>query len=296
MKENANASAGGLMVRDDGEDGHMNALRSGIDRLRTKYRHVESGFKYILLCLYIALTILVLPFLGLSIWLIIALDIIFAAAVFCLLFRVDKARDVRILVVLLCAAAIFERLTFMSGRTQLRLAGLSVTLVVVAVLTAYFFFTVVLTRNPIRAHIIWAAISVYLLLGILYAIGYEILGAVSTGAVIFNSNPAQVLSTTDYIYYSYSTLFTLSYGDYIPIAQIARAMALLEVLIGVFFMAIIIAKLVGYTGLPGYDEGDGGGDHPEKPLESDRRLAEMNDRLSRMERMLATLHDGKKRD
>jgi O-antigen ligase len=77
-------------------------------------------------------------------------------------------------------------------------------------LTVYFFFTVVLARHPIRAHIIWAAITVYLLLGVLYAIAFEIIGTVIVGSVIFNTNPAQVLTTSDYIYYSYSTLFTLS--------------------------------------------------------------------------------------
>jgi hypothetical protein len=64
-------------------------------------------------------------------------------------------------------------------------------------------------------------------------------------------------------------------------------MALMEVLIGVFFMGIIIAKLVGYTGLPAYD--DKTGDDPGSTPESAKQLAEMNDRLSRMEQMLSAL-------
>ena len=282
------------MVSNDGIRDRVKTLQSGLRERMSKYRHVESGFKYILLCLYITITLLVLPFLWLNVWILIVLFIISAAVVIGFSFWVSDARDVRVLVVLLAAAAIFERFTLISGKTELRIAGLTATLIIVGMLTVYFFFTVVLARHPIRAHIIWAAITVYLLLGVLYAIAFEIIGTVIAGSVIFNTNPAQVLTTSDYIYYSYSTLFTLSYGDYIPIASFARAMALMEVLIGLFFMGIIIAKLVGYTGLPGYD--DKPGDDPESTPENDKQLAGINDRLSRMEQMLAALQDGKKRE
>ena len=281
------------MVSTDGIGDRVKTLQSGLRDWLIKFRYVESGLKYILLCLYIAITLIILPFLGLDLIVIIVLYIISAAIVIGLSYWVSDAGDVRILVLLLAAAAIFERLTLISGKTELRIAGLIATLIIVGVLTVYFFFTVVLARHPIRAHIIWAAISVYLLLGVLYAIAFEIIGTVIAGSVIFTTNPAQVLTTSDYIYYSYSTLFTLSYGDYIPIASCAKAMALMEVLIGVFFMGIIIAKLVGYTGLPGYEE-KSGDDSPGTP-DSEGKLAEINDRLLRMEQVLSALQSNNRK-
>jgi hypothetical protein len=275
------------MVSTDGTGDRVSALQSRIEAWLNKYRHVESGLKYILLCVYMTITLLILPFLGLNVWILIVLYIIFAAIVISLTYWVTNAGDVRILVLLLAAAAIFERLTLISGKTELRIAGLTLTLIIVGILTIFFFFAVVLARHPIRAHIIWAAISVYLLLGVLYAIAFEIVGTIIPGSVIFNPSPAQVLTMSDYIYYSYSTMFTLSYGDYIPVGSLARGMALVEVLIGVFFMGIIISKLVGYTGLPGYEENTE--DHSLGSLESEKKLAEMNDQLLRMEQMLSTL-------
>ena len=275
------------MVQTEGTGERLSALKAKVEELLIKYRHAESGLKYILLCLYIGITLLILPFLGLNVWVLIVLYIISAAIVIGLTFWVSNARDVRILVLLLAAAAVFERLTLISGKTDLRVFGLGLTLVLVGMLTIFIIFEVVLARNPIRAHIIWAAISVYLLLGVLYAIAFEIVGTIIHGSIMYNPNPVQVLSTSDYIYYSYSTLFTLSYGDYIPVVSLARGMALMEVLIGVFFMGIIISKLVGYTGLPGYEESQG--DDPGSSLESERKLAEMNDRLLRMEQMLSAI-------
>jgi hypothetical protein len=276
-----------MMVSDEKTGERMRTLKSGLQGWLSRYRHVESGLKYILLCLYIAVTLLILPFLGLDVRVLIIIFIAFAAIVIYFTYWVSDAGDVRILILLLAAAAVFERLTLISGRTELRIIGLSLTLVIVGALTAFFLFKVVLARHPIRAHIIWAAISIYLLLGVLYAIAFEIVGTIITGSILYNPNMAQVLSTSDYIYYSYSTLFTLSYGDYIPVSSIARGMALMEVLIGAFFMAIIISKLVGYTGLMGYEE-DSGDDDGRSP-ESEKQLAEMNDRLSRMEQMLTTI-------
>jgi len=281
------------MVSTDKSGDHARTLQSGLEGWLIKYRHVESGLKYILLCLYIAITLIILPFLGLDVMVIIVLYIISAAIVIGLTYWVRDAGDVRILVLLLAAAAVFERLTLISGRTELRIFGLALTLVLVGVLTIFCFFEVVLAHHPIRAHIIWAAISVYLLLGVLYAIAFEIVGTIIRGSIMYNPNPAQVLSTTDYIYYSYSTLFTLSYGDYIPVGSLVRAMALLEVLIGVFFMGIIISKLVGYTGLAGYEE-ETGEDSPGTP-ESEKKLTEINDRLLRIEQVLSTFQSDERK-
>ena len=200
----------------------------------------------------------------------------------------------RILVLLLAAAAVVERLTLISGKTDLRIAGLVITLVLGGVLTLFCVFAVVLARHPIRAHIIWAAISVYLLFGVLFAIAFEILGTISTSSVVFMTNQSQAITTSDYIYFSYSTLFTLSYGDFIPLGSLARSLALLEVLLGLFFMGIIIAKLVGFTGLPGYN--DTSGDNMGNTPQNNGNISGMNDRLERMEQILSDIQSdrGKK--
>jgi hypothetical protein len=283
-----------MMVSSDRVEDRIGDRKSAVLNHIDRLRHAEAGLKYILLCLYITITLLILPFLGIGVGILIGLYILIAAAVVGLTYLVNNAGDVRILVLLLAAAAVVERLTLISGKTELRIAGLAISLVLVGVLTIFCIFAVVLARHPIRAHIIWAAISVYLLFGVLFAIAFEILGTISTSSIVFMTNQSQVITTSDYVYFSYSTLFTLSYGDFIPIGSLARSLALLEVLLGLFFMGIIIAKLVGFTGLPGYDDtsGDSMGNTPQ----NNGNITGMNDRLERMEQILSDIQSdrGKK--
>ena len=46
------------------------------------------------------------------------------------------------------------------------------------------------------------------------------------------------------IYFSFVTLSTLGYGDVLPIHQVAQNWAAMEAMIGQFFLATIIARLV----------------------------------------------------
>ena len=82
---------------EDGIGDRKSAVLNHIDRLR----HAEAGLKYILLCLYITITLLILPFLGIGVGILIGLYILIAAVVVGLTYLVNNAGDVRILVLLL---------------------------------------------------------------------------------------------------------------------------------------------------------------------------------------------------
>ena len=46
------------------------------------------------------------------------------------------------------------------------------------------------------------------------------------------------------VYYSIVTLSTLGYGEIVPVNQVARNWAAMEAMIGQFYIAIVIARLV----------------------------------------------------
>ena len=54
----------------------------------------------------------------------------------------------------------------------------------------------------------------------------------------------QLLDKPDLLYFSFVTLTTLGYGEVTPVAGYARAAAVLETLTGVFFMAVLVSRLV----------------------------------------------------
>jgi hypothetical protein len=47
------------------------------------------------------------------------------------------------------------------------------------------------------------------------------------------------------IYFSFVTLTTVGYGDVLPIADSSRSVALLEAVLGHFYLAVLVARLVG---------------------------------------------------
>ncbi|HET9781764.1 MAG TPA: potassium channel family protein [Candidatus Dormibacteraeota bacterium] len=99
----------------------------------------------------------------------------------------------------------------------------------------------------VNVQTILAAISVYLVLGLFFAVLDSILSTV-TGERFF----AQVADADSgqYTYYSFITLCTVGYGDLSPGSAVARALAVTEALIGQLYLVTVIAVVVGNLGRP----------------------------------------------
>jgi len=117
------------------------------------------------------------------------------------------------------------------------------TLTLVAVLViGYILLAQVFRDGPINAVRVQGAVAAYLLLGVGYADAYEISAYFDTKAITSTVGPMN--SFVDWIYFSFSTLSTLGYGDIIPTGQASRMLAIGEAISGQLFLAILIARLV----------------------------------------------------
>jgi hypothetical protein len=101
----------------------------------------------------------------------------------------------------------------------------------------------VFREGPITAARIQGSIVVYLLLGLVWASGYQLLELLHPGSFRIpegeNALQPQVLG-----YFSYVTLTTVGFGDITPVHPVARALVIAEALIGQLYPAILIARLV----------------------------------------------------
>ncbi len=102
-----------------------------------------------------------------------------------------------------------------------------------------------LFSGVIDANSIVGAICIYMLTGLLWALMYLLIAQAIPGA--FNGIDQSVWheNFADIAYYSYVTLTTLGYGDISPVAPIARFLVYMEAVVGVFYMAILVASLIG---------------------------------------------------
>jgi hypothetical protein len=116
-------------------------------------------------------------------------------------------------------------------------------------LAAYFAFAVVglfgfvrATRTVTETHL-YTAVSIYLLLGILWYSVYCAINTARPGSVM-QGGAVLAHPTTELLYFSLVTLATIGYGDVVPVDPEVRMLAALEGLVGVLYIAITVAILV----------------------------------------------------
>ena len=97
------------------------------------------------------------------------------------------------------------------------------------------------SRIITQAHL-FTAVSVYLMLGLLWASLYLAIEAFHPGSIQIGGNPAE--RDTNLLYFSLVTLSTVGYGDIVPVSGEARIVAALEGMTGVLYIAITVALLV----------------------------------------------------
>ncbi len=115
-------------------------------------------------------------------------------------------------------------------------------------LLIYSFSKYVLTARKVTSRLISATLCIYLLLGTLWGVVYNVLDIIMPGSYSGNLLAHATDATArfqHFQYFSFVTLTTLGYGDILPQTEGAAALCQAEAVIGQFFMAVLVARLVG---------------------------------------------------
>jgi voltage-gated potassium channel len=118
-------------------------------------------------------------------------------------------------------------------------------LLVYLVLTSWLAMKQVLFTGPIDGNKIIGAVCIFLLMGLTWTALYMIISLHHPDA--FNGiQPGPWHEVfPDLVYFSFATLTTLGYGDIVPVAPIVRFLAYFEAVTGQFYIAVLVASLVG---------------------------------------------------
>lgn len=103
----------------------------------------------------------------------------------------------------------------------------------------------VLSWGPVTINRLIGSICVYMMVAVVFALLNVLVNWLLPGS--FSNLQATTLQEQlpEFVYYSFVTLNTLGYGDISPIGSLARTLAILESTLGVFYIAILVASLVG---------------------------------------------------
>jgi len=108
----------------------------------------------------------------------------------------------------------------------------------------------IFTTRRVTSEVLFASMCFYILLAVLWGAIYTNIELFFGETFTFYGSTAAVAGIEQddlfsYLgYYSFVTLSTLGYGEIIPVHPVARSWAAVEAMVGEFFIAIVVARLV----------------------------------------------------
>lgn len=113
------------------------------------------------------------------------------------------------------------------------------------------FVVVCLFRYVLRDEImtldeLFAAGSLYAMLAFVFAYLYSIVEYLSPGAFYINAsnNPDGIFSWFEMLYFSFTCLTSVGFGEITPVSDHARSLVMIQQLVGVLYLAIVISRLI----------------------------------------------------
>jgi len=102
----------------------------------------------------------------------------------------------------------------------------------------------VFRRDFMSGDKLYGAVSAYILVAIFWAQLHGVTQYLYPGAYALGGTP-KTLDMTELIYFSFVALTTAGFGDFTPALVQSRYLTVLEMVIGVMYVAILIARLTG---------------------------------------------------
>lgn len=143
-------------------------------------------------------------------------------------------------------AGIFNTIAALHPDAQIQFLGYACAFVFL-LFTLVTLLRVVVCAREITSDTLYGAISVYLLMAIVWAFAYVMLSQLQPGALSADAarHPHHAIDWSDCIFFSFVTLTSTGYGDIAPVTAQARSLASLEAVSGTMYMAVLVARLVG---------------------------------------------------
>jgi hypothetical protein len=104
------------------------------------------------------------------------------------------------------------------------------------------------THTSVTGETILGAICVYLLYGMSFAFVFILVGVGSPNGFFGTGQQGNITSAS--LFFSYTALTTVGYGNLVPATQLGQTLAMLEALSGQIFLVIVVARLVTLWGRP----------------------------------------------
>jgi hypothetical protein len=177
---------------------------------------------------------------------------IFASAAILLSIYAAKLRRRRLLFLALALAipALLHRIFFPVANPSLLSISNMVLSLAFDIFVVVVIFRHVFSKDEANSEAVFAALCIYLLVGFSFSSVYGMVATFQPNSFYLDprTNVHVVPDRFDFIYYSFGTITSLGATGITPASAQARAVTILEAILGVLYLAALIARLmVGYT-------------------------------------------------
>ena len=87
----------------------------------------------------------------------------------------------------------------------------------------------------------FGVLCLYLLVGLLFGVAYATVNDLSSTSFF---NPPGSYGRDDFLYFSYTTLTTVGYGDLVAATNLGRSLAITEALVGQLYLVTVVAVII----------------------------------------------------
>jgi hypothetical protein len=101
--------------------------------------------------------------------------------------------------------------------------------------------------GQVRVAAVLGVLSLYMLLGMLFAFTYGAIDKLDDVSFFAGGQPA---TTSNCLYFSFTTLTTVGYGDFVAGSDLGHTLAVFEALLGQIYLVTIVSVLVSNLGRP----------------------------------------------
>ena len=176
-----------------------------------------------------------------------AFRVIGSAAIFISVYAAKIHRGLLIIALILAVPTVWHRVVLMP---KTGLSSLSISSMVLSFVFDILIIVVIFRHVFVSEHVgsegVFGALCVYLMLGFSFANIYGMVASWQTNAFYLDpqTNFHSVPDRSDFTYYSFATITSLGAAGITPVSPQARSVSIVESILGVLYLAVLIAKLI----------------------------------------------------
>jgi Ion channel len=203
--------------------------------------------KFFLLFLFLLATLVLYPYLQNGSFGYVAFRVIGSGAIVVAVYATHLRRTLLLVALLLAVPALWER----ARLHPLSPDSFSILNIVLSFVFDLFIVIVIFRRvftwDQPNSETIFGALCIYLLVGFAFASIYGMIAVIQQKAFYLDplTNLHKIPDRFDFIYYSFATMTSVGAVGITPVSAPARSLSVIEAILGVLYLAVLIARLMG---------------------------------------------------